>query len=134
NRVARLVRRTLRRPYQSMDHIADGSRRWFPLETFPTHAGLRLNVVGREPNGRIRPEEVDAVVARLEAELQLLRRTDTGGPVVERLIRTKDHYDRVDESGMPDLLVEWVRDTPITSVTSPTIGTISRPWRETRTG
>ena len=47
NRVARLVRRTTGRPFASMDHIADGSRRWFPLETFPTHAGLRLNIVGR---------------------------------------------------------------------------------------
>ncbi len=135
NRVSRLVRRTLRLPYEHLDHIADGSRRWFPIENFPTHGALRLNVEGREPNGRITRADLAATIDRLEAELLALRNADTGEPVVERVIRMADHDADVDGSPLPDVLVEWRRVGGIVEgVTSPTIGTIRRPYPEIRTG
>ena len=48
--------------------------------------GLRLNVVGREPNGCVRPEEVDAVSKQLSEDLLALVNVDTGRPVVRRQI------------------------------------------------
>jgi predicted AlkP superfamily phosphohydrolase/phosphomutase len=134
NRVARLWRRVTGRPLDTLAHIADGSRRFFPVENFPTHAALRLNMVGREPNGRVERSEVPALVDRLEAELLAVLDADTGRPVVGRLIRLADHFNDIDGSSLADLLVEWTGDGVVERVTSPTIGTIDRPCRETRTG
>ena len=134
NRVARRLLRLAGRPIDRLDHVADGSRRYFQVENFPTHASLRLNLVGREPNGRVQRDEVPALLERLEAELLAIRDVDSGEPVVRRLIRTADHYGDVDSSGMGDVLVEWVGDRIVERVTSPTIGTIERRHRQTRTG
>jgi predicted AlkP superfamily phosphohydrolase/phosphomutase len=134
NRIARLGRRALGRPIEDLAHIADGSRRWFPVEAFPTHLALRLNIVGREPNGRIEPGQVAAVIDHLEAELAAVRDVDTGRPIVRRVIRTADHYRHVDRSSVADVLVEWCDDAIVERATSPTIGTVERPLRQTRTG
>jgi hypothetical protein len=77
---------------------------------------------------------MNATIDHLEAELLALRDADTGGAAVRRVIRTAEHYNNVDNSGMADVLVEWVDDTVIEAVTSPTIGTIRRPSGEFRTG
>ena len=134
NRVARLVLRRLGRPIDQLAHIADGSRRFFPVENFPTHTALRLNVVGREPNGRVARAEMSAVLDHLEAELLTVRDVDTGRPVVRRLIRLADRYQRVDASSLADVLVEWTGEDLVRGVTSPTIGTLRAVSGETRTG
>jgi predicted AlkP superfamily phosphohydrolase/phosphomutase len=134
NRVARQWRRLRGRSVNSLAHIADGSRRFIPIENFPTHGSLRCNVIGREPNGRIRREELPAVLDHLERELLAVRDADTGELVARQVIRTADLYEHVDDSGIGDLLVEWTRGKIVETVTSPTIGTIHRPYRETRTG
>jgi predicted AlkP superfamily phosphohydrolase/phosphomutase len=134
NRAARKWYRWRGRSVQSLAHIADGSRRFFPIENFPTHGAMRCNVIGREPNGRVRREDLPSLLDRLEAELLAVCDADTGEPVARRVIRTADHYDHVDTSSMADLLVEWMGTKVVETVTSPTIGTIHRPFRETRTG
>ena len=134
NRARRRWRRWRGRSVESLAHIADGSRRWFPVENFPTHGALRCNIIGREPNGRIRREDLGAVLDHLERELLMVRDADTGEPVVRGVIRTADIYEHVDTSGIADLLVEWNRSKVVETVTSPTIGTIHRPSGQTRTG
>lgn len=134
NRLARRALRLAGRPVNPLAHIADGSRRFFPVENFPTHLALRLNIVGREPHGRVHRDEVAQVVDRLEQELLAVCDADTGRPVVQRVIRAAEHYPHLDQSGVADVLVEWTRDALVERVTSPTIGTIERPITETRTG
>jgi len=127
NRAARRLTARFRGAPTEATYLADGSRRFLPVENFPIFGALRLNVIGREPNGRVARSEMNATIDLLEAELLALRDADT-------VIRTADHYDNVDGSGMADVLVEWVDDTVVEAVTSPTIGTIRRPSGEFRTG
>lgn len=135
SRARRALRRRLRGQLEcDADEFVDGSRRWFELESFPTHGALRLNVRGREPRGRVPRGEVDATLDRLEQELLALRDEATGDPVVERVIRVSTLYGDIDHTPLPDLIVEWRGSSVVEGVTSPTIGTVRRRWGETRTG
>ena len=73
---------------------------------FPA-SGLRLNLVGREPRGLIRPEHADAYCRRLTADLLALVYDDTGEPAIRRVRRTKDRFRGEYLDLLPDLLVEW---------------------------
>jgi predicted AlkP superfamily phosphohydrolase/phosphomutase len=86
-------------------------------------AGVRVNLVGREPHGRIRPgAEEAAFLSALEDGLREMRNGETGGPVFGRMIRTADAHPGPHAAPMPDLMAEWLRDAPILSLASPRIG------------
>lgn len=95
---------------------------------------IRLNIVGREPEGMLRPEEVDEYVDRLRRELFALRNADTGEPAVTDVVRVADEHDGEWLDHMPDLLVLWNRGHAIDRVTSDTIGTVEYRHRGNRTG
>lgn len=96
---------------------------------------IRVNVVGREPEGKIRPgEEYDAWCAVIAHELGEFVNVDTGEPVVRRVMRTSDLYDGPCVPALPDLLVEWNRNHPIARVRSPRLGEVSGVDRKCRTG
>ncbi len=88
---------------------------------------VRINLVGREPTGRVLPENYDALVDRLCSVLSSLHDATTGLPVVERIYKTRDHY-----AGqpwldlLPDLCVLW-RNSAVDRVTSPTLGEFLPP-------
>jgi predicted AlkP superfamily phosphohydrolase/phosphomutase len=112
----------------------DASRRFVRIPNNELYGGVRLNIAGREPRGRVKPEDVEAVSAWLERELLALREPDTGRRIVRRVLRASALYtgDLVD--GLPDLLIDWDRTAPITAVASPTIGEIRGDPQGTRTG
>ena len=97
---------------------------------------IRLNVAGRDPFGSIQPgEQYDAACAELTRELEALRDTTTGEPVVEAVLRADVVFGEALHPNIPDLIVRFRRSRPITSVTSPRIGTVSTATRaERRTG
>jgi predicted AlkP superfamily phosphohydrolase/phosphomutase len=70
-------------------------------------AAIRLNVVGREPEGCVPPEERDAVLGELEAALAAVEQP-AGTKVVRRTWRGQDLYpgDQA-ERVVPDLIVEF---------------------------
>ena len=98
------------------------------------YAGIRLNLAGREPMGRVDPAEADALCDRLREDLLGLVNADTGGKVVAGVERCDRHHRRSPRDVMPDLFVDWVRDAPIGAVTSPAIGTVHAPYRYWRSG
>lgn len=56
--------------------------------------GIRINLVGREPRGRVRPgPELEAVVEQLCTDLLALRNVESGGLVVKNVLRTCEFYD-----------------------------------------
>ena len=110
-----------------------GSSRAFALPNDYTGA-IRINLQGREPEGIVAPGEYGAVCTAIETELRNLKNSDTGGPVVRDVIRLKERYPDDDLGDFPDLIVTWANDAPVTSVTSPTVGTISRAFPERRSG
>jgi len=97
---------------------------------------IRLNVADRDPFGSIQPgEEYDAACAELTCELEALRDTTTGEPVVEAVLRADVVFGEGLHPNIPDLIVRFRRSRPITSVTSPRVGTVSTATRaERRTG
>jgi predicted AlkP superfamily phosphohydrolase/phosphomutase len=80
----------------------------FPLNNGLAAGGIRLNLVGREPDGRLQPgNEVREFCDRLERDLLDIRDHRTGGPLVARVLRTADHFHGAHLDELPDLLVEW---------------------------
>lgn len=112
-----------------------GPRRCFAVPNNDVCGGIRVNLAGREPRGRVRPgPECDALFAELRRELLQLVNADTGAPVVRDVIRMADAYpgERVDE--MPDFYVQWNREAPISRVSSPAIGTVRKRSSGVRSG
>ena len=84
----------------------------FPQNNGLAAGGIRLNLVGREPCGRLHPGgEAREFCDRLETDLLEIRDHRTGGPLVARVLRTSDHFHGPHLSELPDLLVEWNDDT-----------------------
>lgn len=112
----------------------DASRRFVRVPNNELYGGVRLNVAGREPRGRVKPEELERTIAWLERELLALREPGTDRPIVRRVLRAAEIYkgDLVD--GLPDLLIDWDRSAPITAVGSATIGEIRGDPHGVRTG
>lgn len=82
---------------------------------------IRVNLRGREPNGIVSSgAEYDSVLTRLEEDLHALRDAETGAPVVERTVRTRDAFGGDVHPALPDLVVFWrEHDRPIRRVLHP---------------
>jgi predicted AlkP superfamily phosphohydrolase/phosphomutase len=96
---------------------------------------VRLNLVGREPNGRIHPgQEADEFCAQLTRDLMELKNLNTGEPMVKRVVRTADLYKGEHVGDFADLFVVWNKSGWVTSVGSPKIGVIAQTPSGVRTG
>ena len=103
-----------------------------PLDVF---SSLRVNLAGRDPQGRIQSgEEYRRYLDAFVTELSELTNADTGEPVVERVFRADEHTDPFTVGSGADLIVWWSKSAPIRAVRSPALGTISGKQTEIRTG
>jgi predicted AlkP superfamily phosphohydrolase/phosphomutase len=109
-------------------------RRYFLEPNNSVYGGVRLNLIGREPRGCVQPAEVDAICAQLETDLLDIRDSETGRPVVRAVVRCDSYHERRPDDVMPDLLVEWTRDSQTSGVTSPKIGSLHAPYEGWRSG
>jgi predicted AlkP superfamily phosphohydrolase/phosphomutase len=117
----------------SAPELAD--RLCFATPNNDVYGGIRVNLVGREPKGRIRPgAEYDAFCEALTKDLLAFVNLDTGKPLVKQVLRTADLYQGEHVRDLPDLLVEWERDTPISRIQSPKAGVIEGAFPGRRTG
>jgi predicted AlkP superfamily phosphohydrolase/phosphomutase len=111
------------------------SRRFFAIPNEDAYGGIRINLAGREPAGRVQPgAEFDQVCAGLETDLHALVNLDTGEPVVERVLRIRELYSGPYLDHLPDLVVEWNRSAPISRVHSEKTGEITGEYTKCRTG
>ncbi len=118
----------------------------FPLNNGMPVSGIRLNLRGREPDGRLDPQEADAFCDGLARSLTEIVDEQTGAQAVKRVVRTSDvtQGDRLD--ALPDLLVHWNDAVPTGStalgdgtsghvrLSSPAIGTLTGTNRYGRSG
>src|SRR5690606_35036558 len=109
-------------------------RRYFQEPNNTVYGGVRLNLVGREPNGRVSPEEADAVMAELEQDLLELVNVDTGKCVVRAVQRCDNWHARSPRDVMPDLFLDWERGAPVERIASPKIGLVTGLYDHWRTG
>jgi predicted AlkP superfamily phosphohydrolase/phosphomutase len=107
----------------------------FPVPNNDVYGGIRVNLAGREPAGRIQPgAEFERFYAALRRDLLQLVNVDTGEPVVQDVHRSTDLYRGEYLADLPDFLVEWNRAAPISRVSSPRIGLLERAFPGVRTG
>lgn len=110
-------------------------RRCFAVPTNANAAGIRLNLVGREPAGRVRPgADRERFEGELVAELHALVNPDTGRPLVREVIRSADVFPGARSELLPDLFVRWNRESPIRGAASRRIGVLLREDTGRRTG
>ena len=116
-----------------MTRWTTGGVKWEQTPAFTLRADLngyiRLNIRGREPTGVVRPDEVDALSARIIEGLQSFRDATTGEPLIEEVCRAIDVFpkgERIDR--LPDLIVRWHPSSgaPHEAVSSPRFGRIER--------
>ena len=110
-------------------------RQAFALKHNEGSGAVRVNLAGREPNGQIQPgADYEAYCDQLTADLMEIINLDTGRPIVERVVRTADHYHGPYVDELPDLMVCWHRDHEIVNVASPKIGKVTFKEKGVRTG
>ena len=96
---------------------------------------VRINLEGREPRGIVSPgEEYERVCEDLAGALRELTDEATGRPAVREVIRVDDAFPGPRRDHLPDLVVLWEPTGPLTSLTSPAVGTVSGPSPDARPG
>jgi predicted AlkP superfamily phosphohydrolase/phosphomutase len=99
------------------------------------HGGIRINLIGREPEGKVKPgKEFDSLCTELTKDLLDIVNAQTGKPIVRRIVRTAEMYYGDHLNALPDLLVEWTNDAPIYAISSNKIGEIRGEYRYCRSG
>ncbi len=110
-------------------------RKFFAIPHNDISGAVRLNLEGRERNGKVKPgAEYDECCEALRKDLLDLVNLETGKPLVKTVLRTVDLFEGKHVGDLPDLLVEWNRDAPITSIGSPKVGHIEGTYLSGRTG
>jgi predicted AlkP superfamily phosphohydrolase/phosphomutase len=107
----------------------------FIINNNSTHGGIRVNLAGREPEGKVQPgAEYEALLEQLRRDLLDIVNVETGRRIVNRVIRSTDLYRGEGTEHFPDLFVEWAGAEPVRSIRSDKIGRIDREYSYCRTG
>ena len=111
------------------------TRKCFLVPTNDNCAGIRVNLIGREPSGIVQPgAEFDAFCDSLESDLTEIINVETGRPLVHEVLRTAEEFPGEHQGGLPDLLIRWDRGAPVRKVASDKIGNLEREYGGIRTG
>jgi predicted AlkP superfamily phosphohydrolase/phosphomutase len=113
----------------------DWSRtRAFTLQT-DLEGCIRINLKGREPHGIVSPgAEYDALCAEIRTELEALVNPVTGAPAVRHVWIRNEVFPGPKQDELPDIVVTWNDEAPITALHSPRLGTIAGVNPDPRTG
>lgn len=83
----------------------------FPHENGNLVSGIRINLIGREPSGLVKPgEELEDLCRKMSIDLLNIVEKNSGKPIVNRVIRTSDLMQGEYIDHLPDVLVEWSED------------------------
>jgi predicted AlkP superfamily phosphohydrolase/phosphomutase len=111
-----------------------GTRRFFAVPNNDSCGGVRINLVGREPEGRVHPDQFEATCAEIERGLRAFTNAESGETVVREVVRSDSLYSGPNLHHLPDLIVFWNQENLITAVSSPRAGTIRGRHTRGRTG
>lgn len=96
---------------------------------------LRINLAGRDPNGRVRPgREYEALRDFLAVRLRELVNPATGAAALAHVAVIDELYQREDRDVLPDVVGYWSPAAPIAALHSPGYGTVVGAHRDYRTG
>ena len=107
----------------------------FPVQNNTAHGGLRLNLKGREPNGKINPgADYENFLDEVTREFMSIVNCDTGRPIVKRVHRADALYAGPERDHFPDLMIEWANDEPLHAISSNRMGRMEVNYTLCRTG
>jgi len=107
----------------------------FALPFCDGFSALRVNLAGREANGRVQPGHAyEAYLVALIGELSALRHGETGEAAVDAIFHPPKDSDPVTFGAAPDLMVWWRKSRPYDSLHSTSFGTISGKPIDVRPG
>lgn len=88
---------------------------------------LRLNLVGREPEGMLEPqgERRDAYVRFMKRVFLELRDRDTGARLVDEIVDTHEIFPGDRSASLPDFVLTWYPRPFVKNVFSPLVGDLS---------
>jgi predicted AlkP superfamily phosphohydrolase/phosphomutase len=96
---------------------------------------IRINLEGREPQGVVAPGAAfEQVMDEIETALRELVNPRTGRPAVTRILRADRDLRGDRRDRLPDLVVHWSREAPITELRSERIGTVGGICPDPRPG
>ena len=128
-----LARRGMPTPANPTGPNAD--RRWYQLRGNTTVGAVRFNLKGRESQGKVAPGvEYEGICHKLEQALLEVIDIDTGKPLVRRIVRAEQVYERKHGDLLPDLFIEWNRSALVERVWSPLTGVVVANYSHWRTG
>lgn len=93
--------------------------RIFPVPNNGAYAAFRMNLLGREPNGRLHPNDAESFLSMFTAVLLGLRERTSRTPIFRSSIRPREIFDGPLATQLPDLLLEWNRENPIHEIVTP---------------
>ena len=93
--------------------------RIFPVPNNGAYAAFRLNLLGREPNGKLHPDDADAFVSAFTEALLAIREGTSNAQIFHSAVRARDTYYGPFAAQLPDLLLEWNRDYPVRRIVTP---------------
>jgi predicted AlkP superfamily phosphohydrolase/phosphomutase len=118
----------------AISHIVWDRTRAFCLPT-DLEGCIRINLRGREPHGIVAPgNEYEQVCEALIDQLQQLRNPQTQNPAVQYIVRTDRSFAGERQPYLPDLIVTWANEAPITELYAPETGTVAGVSPDGRTG
>ncbi len=96
---------------------------------------IRINLAGREPLGTVEPGvEYRDICRNVTSVLREMVNPATGRPAVRNVLRSRDEFPGLRCDHLPDLIVQWSEEAPISSLTSPRLGTITEESPDPRPG
>lgn len=133
------IRNRFRRLAISVEDSVLGSERQhrhsFAVPHNDNSGAIRVNLIGREPSGVVKPgRDYDDYCDRLSDSLLELVNADTGLPAVDEVVRIDAEYTGENIAYLPDLFVVWNRASLIDAVRSPAIGEVREKFDGSRSG
>jgi predicted AlkP superfamily phosphohydrolase/phosphomutase len=118
----------------AIERLELAHRKEFVVHSDASSTAIRLNLAGREPNGKVRPGDYDDRCGFLAMNFLALKDPLTGRPLVSEVVRVAERFPGPHASAFADLLVIWNADAPIRSVASDAIGVIGDELPPDRSG
>lgn len=132
------LKRRLVNPEETPPPVIEPSAgRVFTIVNNTAHGAVRVNLQGREPDGRVAPgAEYEALLDDITMDLKGLTNLATGEPIVGAVYRCDDIYPGPERGHLPDLFVQWNEDmsAPVDAAGSNKLPRIEGTYRYVRSG
>jgi predicted AlkP superfamily phosphohydrolase/phosphomutase len=120
--------------HAAIDRPELAARKAFIVHSDAVATAIRLNVVGREPHGKVRRSDYDERCRFLTKNFLALTDPDSGRSLVSEVVRVIERFPGPYAAAYADLLVIWNAEAPIRSAASDAIGVIGAELPLDRSG